>query len=116
MQRCAVEQALELLGGREVDVDGLDVGAGEFLEACGAGALAGEVEQSEVAQSDAVAVEHQLLGAADELHEDGDDVAAVIGTAVCHHVVSDLVDGQGSAALEEGIRLLGVALMGGVHE
>ena len=56
-------------------------------------------------------VEHQLLGAADELDQDGDDVASVVAAAVADHVVGNLVDSQRAAALEEGVGLLGVVLV-----
>ena len=56
-------EVLELLGGAELHADLGDVVLRESLQAHGTLALAGEVQLAEITQLDAVAVQHQLLGA-----------------------------------------------------
>ena len=111
VERDVLHESRELLAGAEVGTDLFDVLSGELLQRDGAAAAATQVEHTEVAQGDTIAVEHQFLGAAHELHDDGDDVAAIVLTAVGHHVVGNLVDGKGGATLEEGVGLLGVVLV-----
>lgn len=106
-------EVAELLAGRPAHVHVLDVLGGEVVASGGTLGHQFDVEVAQVAQTDALAVEHQVAQAADHLVDDGDDVALVVGAAVAGDVFGELVDVENLGALcgAVGLRLLNVLLL-----